>query len=254
MFGTFALMSTRQNIPLTRQVNRQLREIPEGEVFDYSWFRLSNMDDRALALILSRKTQTGELQRLSKGKYFKPKLSEFGQLRPSENEVIKSLTVNGKAVKGYITGIYLYNQLGLTTQVASTLTIAVNDVLRPKKIRGYKIKYSKQRAPITKVNIPLLQLLDACQDIKTIPDTTIDKSFRTIKEKVIQLSEKEQKRILKLLPYYNAATRALVGALFEKYISPELAAPVKESLNTLTKFSLAISTKLLPNKTAWNIQ
>ena len=247
-------MRVKKRIPLSKQVFRKLRDIPEGEVFNYTILAEGTTEMTALATILSRLTAKGELERLTKGVYFKPKKTLFGTTRPLEDEIIKSVTVKDKKVKGYLTGLALYNRLGLTTQVSNVLTIAVNNILPVKKVRGYKIKYSKQNAPITKVNIPLLQLLDAISNIKSIPDTSINRSFESLLKNIFELNEQKRKRLLNLVMYYNAATRALIGAIFEQYLPGYDMRKLKNTINDFTKFNIGISIKLLPNKSTWNIK
>ncbi len=63
----------------------------------------------------SRKKE--KIKRLSKGIFYKPEQSVFGELKPSDVEVINTyLFQNGKRI-AYLTGTYLYNQMNLTTQV-----------------------------------------------------------------------------------------------------------------------------------------
>lgn len=247
-------MITKKPIPLSKRVTRKLKEIPEGEVFDYAILAEGTTEMTALATILSRMVAKGELERLTKGKYFIPRKTRFGTSRPIEDEIIKSVTIKDNKIKGYLTGLALYNRLGLTTQVSNVLTIAAKNILPIKKIRGYKIKYKKQTAPITKANIPILQLLDAISDVKAIPDTTVDSSIKTLVGRITGMQEHEKKRLLNLALYYNPGTRALVGAMFENNFQGYDLNKLKRSINTFTRFNIGISYELLPNKISWNIQ
>src|SRR5690606_3001842 len=86
---------------------------------------------------------------------------------------------DGKSI-GYLTGLSIYNKLGLTTQVSNTIQIGKNEI-RPTFIRErFTIAFIKQKNTITKENIPLLQLLDAIRYIKKIPDTTIVSACRRL--------------------------------------------------------------------------
>lgn len=54
-------------------------------------------------------------------------MTPFGEIMPDEQQILKPyLYQNGKRV-AYITGSSLYNELGLTTQVAARLQIASRD-------------------------------------------------------------------------------------------------------------------------------
>jgi len=247
-------MIDKTDIPVSKQVIRKLKEIPAGVVFDYSILANGSPMMNSLPTILSRLVKKGEIERLTKGIYFMPKKTKFGTIRPVEDEIIKSVTIKNNKIKGYLTGLPLYNRLGLTTQVSNILTIATNKVLPVKKIKGYNIKYKKQNAPITRANIPLLQLLDVIRDIREIPDTTIDNSFNILLERLVNLKQPEKKRLLNLATYYNPGARALTGAIFNYYFQEFDVTIMKNNLNPFTIYNIGISSELLPNKSSWNIQ
>jgi len=246
-------MSPKKDIPTSKKVIRKLSDLKEGQVFDYYAIVLEGASELQLATIFSRLVSQGKLERLGKGKFYKPRNTAFGPVRPPEEEIIKSLTLRKGKIIGYETGLSLYNRMGLTTQVSNTIIIATNTVNKPKTIRGFKIKYSRQRVTITKKNIPLLQLLDALQDIKRIPDTTVDRTFVLLKKRMLRLDASNKKLLVDTAMEYNAATRALLGALFEEYLPMTNVDKLKRSLNSLSKYKIDISPALLPNKSNWNI-
>src|SRR5437016_1621612 len=84
---------------------------------------------------------------------------------PSEN---RNKTV------GYLTGITAYNRLGLTNQVSNTLVIARNNMQPVQQRGGYRVKFVKRNIDFNQADTSLLQLLDAMQDIKKMPDATVD--------------------------------------------------------------------------------
>ncbi|WP_017733029.1 DUF6088 family protein [Nafulsella turpanensis] len=236
-------------------VKKTIARIKPGTLFGYNRFNATAIDESALAMALSRLTSQGEIVRLSKGKYYKPEQSRFGQLRPRESVVVEALTNKNGEQTGYLTGINVYNRLGLTTQVSNVLEIASKKPLPPKNIQGYKVKYQKRDlSKIRRQDIPLLQLLDAIKDIKTIPDTSVDDALQVLIEKIDKLTINEQKQMVKLADSYNAATRALLGAMLQQLGSPVPTQKLSDSLNKLTKYNIGINEKLLPNRAAWNIQ
>jgi len=61
----------------------------------------------------------GKIRCLSKGRFYKPRITQFGELQPDTYQIVKDLIEkNGKTI-GYLTGYSAFNQLGLTTQVPS---------------------------------------------------------------------------------------------------------------------------------------
>jgi hypothetical protein len=234
------------------KVKRSLREIPEGEVFDYRRFDWGN--EQAVLRTLSRLVQKGDLLRMEKGKYYKPRKSRFGTLRPAEQEVIKTQTRKNDAVVGYLTGVALYNQLGLTTQVSNQLAIVRNSKLPDKEINGYRLKFVTRPFKFRKKDVPLLQLLDVLRDIKEIPDTSITKVIPKIIAKMKELDQDSLLQMVKLSKNYNPGTRALLGALLQAYFPNVNTESIKKTLNPLTRYKLGLDDSTLISKANWNIE
>ena len=246
-------MTLKKKIPVHQLVAQRIAQIPEGIIFDYSSFEMPPADELSLSKALSRLASQGTIARLTKGKYYKPRETQFGTLRPGESEIIKSLIYKGDKITGYITGSPLYNRMALTTQVPNVLIIATNTVLPPKKIGQYRIKYSKQTAPITEANIPLLQILDALKDIKRIMDASVNQSLTVLIGMIKKLSRTQQQQLVTLAENYNPATRALLGALAETYLPKLNTRLLKESLNAFSKYKIGVSKKILPGASNWYI-
>jgi len=194
-------------------------------------------------------TKAGEIRRLSKGRYYKTKMTEFGELMPSSYQIVKDLLEeNGKLI-GYITGYQIFNELGLTTQVSGT----IKDKKSTK--RGYyRIKFIKQWNTITKENIPLLQLLDCLRFFKNIPDTNPADSSKKLLGLLSKLSEIQRSKIKKLALKYTPQTIALLGAMLEVLNPNEDVLILQMSLNYQTFYNLSIPQEILPNQKKWNIR
>lgn len=227
--------------------------MPDGAVFDYAQLEIGSDQLVTAAQSLSRLTRKGVIARLAKGKYYKPQQSKFGNPRPREAAIVNALTVKQSKRIGYLTGLTIYNQLGLTSQVSNTLVIATTNPLQPKEIEGYKVKYVKRNVAFSEEDIPLLQLLDAIRDIKTIPDASPDDSFKILKERIRDLSRSKKERLISLALSFNPGTRALLGALIENNFNGVSVSKLKHSINRLSVFETGVSSELLPNKHSWNL-
>ena len=159
---------------------------------------------------------SGKIAKLSKGKYYKPENTPFGNLQSNQAQVLKDLLEENGKITGYLTGYSIYNQLGLTTQVSNTLQIGKNQVRPNFKRERYTITFVKQKNIITKDYIPLLQVLDAIRYINKIPDANIDASCKRFLAIIKDFEDKEIKRLVRLALIYPPATRALLGALLEQ--------------------------------------
>lgn len=69
---------------------------------------------------LERMCKAGELVKIAKGTYHLPKMSKYGIVPPSEEEIISAFTANET---GTIIGYSLYNALNLTTQISKTVNV-----------------------------------------------------------------------------------------------------------------------------------
>ena len=227
--------------------------MPDGSVFGYAQLEIGSDQFVNAAQSLSRLTKKGVISRLSKGKYYKPQQSKFGNSRPRESAFVNALTVRQNKRIGYLTGLSVYNQLGLTSQVSNTLVIATANPLQPKKIEGYNVKYVRRNVNFLDDDIPQLQLLDALREIKSIPDSNPDDSLRILTARIADLPKVKKERLTTLALSFNPGTRALLGALIEKYFPEVKVSKLKQSINRLSVFETGVSSEVLPNKQSWNL-
>ena len=201
---------------ITEYIAITINRFPKGYVFTYDDF-ISKVNERqAVIKALNRMAASGKIAKLSKGKYYKPESTPFGDILPSQKQVVKDLLEeNGKPV-GYLTGYSIYNKLGLTTQVSNTIQIGKNDIRPNFKRERYTIAFIKQKNTITKESIPLLQILDAIRYIKKIPDSNTRSSCLRFLEIVKGLTEKEISILMRSAMKYPPATRALLGAILDE--------------------------------------
>ena len=238
----------------TDYIINKIDRLPRGYVFTYSDFGDDVDSKEAIVKALNRMVKTSKIKKLSKGRFYKPEKTPFGDLEPDENQIVKDLLEkNGKTI-GYITGFGIYNKLGLTTQMSFVIQIGRNET-RPSLKRGrYRISFIKQKNTITQDNIPLLQILDAIRHIKEIPDTDIKTSIRRFLVILRGLDQKDSALLVRLALKYSPATRALVGALMEEIGSGALVEKLRKSLNSITTYKLGLSKDDLLYIANWNIR
>ncbi len=225
---------------------------PKGFVFTYADFNREVSQKQALIKALNRMVLSGKIAKLSKGKYYKPETTPFGDLLPNQKQVVKDLLEEKGKINGYLTGYSIYNQLGLTTQVSNTIQIGKNEIRPSFKRDRYTIDFIKQKNNITKDNVPLLQILDAIRYVKKIPDTNTTNSCIRFIEILRQLKEKDFLLIMRLAIKYPPATRALLGAILDELKSTKTET-LYNSLNPITKYKLAGAFSVLSAAEKWNI-
>ena len=239
---------------VTDYISYKIERLPKGYVFTYVDFITDVNKKEAVIKALNRMVGAGKIAKLSKGKYYKPENTPFGNLLPDQKQVVKDLLEDDGKIIGYLTGYSIYNKLGLTTQVSNTIEVGRN-LTRPNfKRERYTISFIRQRNTITKENIPLLQILDAIRYIKKIPDAGIESSCKRFLAILKDLSENDKLSLVRLALKYPPVTRALLGAILDQLKQTDLTQPLLKSLNPITKYKLPGATKILVGTEKWNIQ
>lgn len=233
-------------------IQDKIKRLPKGYVFTYRDFiNEVNVDFEAIVKYLNRLAEINIISKLSKGKYYKPEKTVFGTVNPDPKQVVKDLLIEDGKLIGYLTGISIFSELGLTTQLGFEIQIGRNTPKAFIKRKPYQISFILQKNKITTDNIKYLQLLDALRLIKKIPDTTIVNSSKIIQRKLKNYSSDELKTILRLALKYPANTRALLGCLLENITDTFM---LKNSLNPATKYQFNGLMNEFPNAINWNIK
>ncbi len=233
------------------QIKQIIASFPDGVVFTISDFGFDPGNDSALAKALSRMAASGELCKVSKGKYYKPKETLLGKMKPAGIEIVKDFLEKDGQIIGYITGPQAFAEMGLTSQISSAIMIGSGKYRRPLQRGEYRITFLKQDNPITNDNIGLLRILDAIKLIREIPAVSPDAACKAIISLIRSLPPQSTVELEKLSLAYTSYVRALLGAILEYIGRPTTT--VRKSLNGVTSYKLPVSESVLPNKSNWNI-
>lgn len=234
-------------------VINKINRFKSGYVFTYDDFDIPVNNIGALKMALNRLVNSGKIVRLSKGQFYKPEITEFGTLSPPEYQVVKDLLEADNKIIGYLTGVSIYNKLGLTTQVSNTIQIGTNIDRKSKKRGKYSIRFIRQKNTIYKNNIYLLQILDSIRFIKRIPDSDVAQSCLRIIALIEDIPEIDRRSLAKYALKYNPGTRALTGALLDQVSEADTTHQLFESLNPVSVFKFNILNEILSYKFKWRI-
>ncbi len=235
-------------------IKNTIDRFPWGFVFTTSDFPAAAENPKQVNKILNAFVTEGVLRRLSKGRFYKPQITKFGELPPDTYQVLKDLIEKDDKIIGYLTGYTAFNDLGLTTQVPAALQIGTRKEKKALVRDHYRISFIKQENTITKDNIPLLQLLDCLRFFKTIPDTMPDNACQRLLTLLQRLSPEQIATAKRLALKYNPATIALLGAILETLNPEENTIALFKKLNPITVYKLNISLNALPTQKKWNIR
>ncbi|MBU1718361.1 MAG: hypothetical protein KKA07_04750 [Bacteroidetes bacterium] len=238
---------------ITDIIANKINRFPLDYVFTYDDFDIDVSTRNAFTKALSRMVQDGKIRKVAPGRFYKPRQSEFGELKPDTYQIVKDLLQNNGKIIGYITGFSAFNDLGLSTQVPAIIQIGTNEPRKAIRRGIYRIRFVKQPNRITKENIPFLRILDAIRNIKSIPDATVVDSVSKLLKRLAKFSKYEQELFLRLATKYNPATLALALAMMEHNFGSDLVAPYQSHLNPLSKYDFGIPEQILPNKQKWSI-
>ena len=239
---------------IAQDIEAYVGKMPAGLIFGYQALPRYAQSSDAVIKAVGRMVKGRRLKRFSKGEFYVPKEGVLGEIKPSDAALIQSVLYKGNRLRGYVTGMSLYNQLGLTTQVPRTVIIAYAGGAQTKDFGTIRIKTIVSRVPIREENVKLLQYLDVLKDIKRISDSDINLSLKILRRNFSELSMSDLKKLTGLAEeYYSPQVRALTGLLLEG-MNFKASASLKKSLNPTTVFKLKLDDQIWPQAREWNIK
>ncbi|MDR2147654.1 MAG: DUF6088 family protein [Tannerella sp.] len=239
---------------MTDTIKNTIENFDYGFVFTPADFPVDQRKQATVNRILNNMVVSGQIRKISKGRFYKPKMTEFGELPPNNYQLVKDLLEKNGKIIGYLTGYTAFNELGLTTQVPFALQIGVINEKKAIKRKFYRINFIKQQNKITKENIYLLQLLDCLRFFKNIPDSMPDETCRRLLLLLKELKKEQREEIKKLSLKYTPQATALLGAMLETLNLKENTTEMLNTLNPQTFYKLGISENILFNQKKWNIK
>lgn len=237
--GTHAsnMRSLTKSAGATRTAALVRRRIERGgeRVWRLEDFR--DLSFEAVAQALSRLARDGTLQRLSKGVYYRTRMTAFGKSRPNP-ATIQKLASKSKAV--FPAGIAAANLLGFTTQTTQRNEVATSALSLPRKLVGSETVIHARR-PETWAG--LSQEDAAMLDFLRRAGRTTELSARdTIRRTLTLLSDKGRfERLLRVADSEPPRVRAILGAIGDQLGKNQSALKhLRESLNPFSKFDFGV--------------
>lgn len=146
----------------------------------------------------------GKVRRYENGVYYLPKPSilnfDLG-LNPETVLEYKYLIEDGKEC-GYMTGLMVFNQLGLTSQVPMVYEIATNKATnnyRETTVGKSRLIIKKPRTTVTKENYKILQFLDLLKDV----DVFSELSGKQLQEQLAKYMKFANIKVSDMEPYFD---------------------------------------------------
>ena len=196
---------------IQEQIKQRIDGARPGTVFFVNDF--AEFDNEYVSKILSLLKDFGVVERLAKGIYYKPIITQYGNVYPSAEKIVRLIAEHENA-EILPTGEYALNALGFSTQIPMKAVYLTTGSPRTINIGNNKIRL-KHRAPSSysykSQLMPLLVLALKAKGKSNITPKDIDR----IEEIVSNSAERQQiKEDLSVTPVW---IRKYIKPIIEKY-------------------------------------
>ena len=217
----------------SNKILEKLNRYSELEIIDAQRLyqeKFNDMSEQAFFKRLSRLAKNGEIQRLTKGIYCKPKKGRFGIIESNAKNILEYYVGTNKN-KGVVVGYQMYNKYGLTTQVSKIIEVYSNATLQEKrKIKNVIVhKANLKFDASTKKMIELLEVLENYQSIEELNTKSM---LKFITDTGRYYNEKTLEKLLKTIGYKKSTLASLKHLL--EYLKIENT--VDQYLNGTSKY------------------
>ncbi len=191
----------------------------------------------AVAKTLSRLAKSREIERLSKGIYFRGRPTAFGLSRPNPAAIRKLVSPRTRI---FPSGIAAANLLGFTTQNATRGEVATSALSLPRKLIGADTLIHTKRpeawSTLSDTDAALLDFL------RRGGETSELSPKETIRRTLALLSEPGRyRRLLKIADTEPPRLRAMLGALGQTLAKPAATTDhLRASLNPFSRFDFGV--------------
>lgn len=221
--------------------NQVRRAIEAGGERVWSVQDFPNLPFPAVAQTLSRLARHGDIRRVSKGLYYRPRKTAFGMSRPNP-KLLRSAGSRTRTV--FPSGLTAANQLGFSTQVPAREEVATTRGSLPRAMVGRTARVHTRRpeawAKLTEPEAALLDLIRGRAATSELSaEETISRLLSLLRadgvfERLVRVAKNEPPRV-----------RAMLGALGEELGKDrKLLGSLRSSLNPLTRFDFGILSTL----------
>ena len=241
-------MASRRLSARPRPVATRVRHrIAEGGERLWRYEDFSDAPVSAVAKALSRLAQQGQLERVSKGVYYRSRQTTFGKSLPNPT-AMRNLAAARKPV--FPSGIAAANLLGFTTQMPGRAEVATTGFTLPRKLLGRDTIVHTRRPDawrgLCETDAALLDFLRrAGRTSELSPAETVQRALALFREtgrfeRVLNVTGSEPPRV-----------RAMLGAIGQELgKKPAVLQRLRESLNSVSRFEFGML-RGLPHAWDW---
>lgn len=218
----------------TKRISNYFKTMPENMLIEASDVREKQFPDipeTAYYKAIERFTENGELIRLTKGVYYKPKRSRFGIVPISDLEIAEYYTNDNR---GIIIGTRLYNEKGITTQLGKKVEVLTNR-LKGDIRNANNVTIRRSDVELNADTIPIIEAMEILQNYKKIEDADNRRLIAYMRGFVSSYSDEVMNGVLKKRKYKKSTIAFLRNFLDHFGID-----------NTLSKYLSKLSVYAVP--------
>lgn len=226
----------------TRKIEEVIEKIPYNQLIVANTLyntHFSDIPGQTYYKVLERMVKRGDLVHLTKGLYYRPKITRFGIIPISEEEITRHYT---EKEQGIVIGYQLYNRKGITTQVGKH-TEVLSTVLSEEKKHIQNVAVSKVSLTLNEETIPVIETLEILQNYSKIEDVNNKVLIAYMEQFAKHYSENAVDYVIQNRKYKKSTIAFLAAFLnhmsvennLDKYLSPlsEYGIPKVETLYEL---------------------
>jgi hypothetical protein len=168
---------------------------------------------------LKKLVESRKLKRFDTGIYYIPKKMPWGDSVLNPRKVVEHRFLSDDSdIYGYVAGVSLLNQTGLSTQVPNLLELVTNKEstrVRDIYVGNQRVRARRSRTTVNKDNVKALQFLDL---MNVITPTAMDETQQYMLAKYIKDSGVTRNEVLQYIGFFPAkAMKNMVesGAAYE---------------------------------------
>lgn len=181
---------------------------------------------------IERMLRKGELEKIAKGIYCRPKITKFGKISAGEENIL-NYYIGKENHTGVVIGYRLYNKYGITTQVSKAVKIYSNVLDEERKvIKNIEIKKINMHIDLrTKKAIELLEILQNHNEIEDIDKNNFRYFLKTVTE---EYSDEVFTNVLRNMKYKKRTIAYLENILNSRRVENTLS----QFLNKTSKYKI----------------
>ena len=217
----------------SNMVLEDLEKYPELEIIDAQKIynkKFEEIPEPTFYKVLSRLAKDGNIERITKGIYCKPKQGKFGKIISSDKHILEYYLGENKN-KGVIISYGLFNKYGLTTQVSKKIEMYSN-VLNQENRNVRNVSIKKANIRFDNRTIKIIELLEILQEYKNIEDLNNINLINFIKKAVNYYDEQTFTRVIKNISFKKSTIASLKNVLDFFNVENN----IKTHLNGTTKY------------------